>query len=541
MHLISTLCAGVAGAANGWAELYVRGTSTRATWYSDFEASTSNSSGANITLDAYGAVEVYVNQLVDVIVKSSDGTTVRSFTDGYASPNVEVISPSFTGTDYVSAASAVNEPTTLQSVLNLWVTNAGSPDWKVNIGGTATTLLSAFGNLTGLVYNVKNPTYGAVGDGVTNDQAAIQAALTAAANAGGGIVFFPKGTYLVSTAIEWDHSVSAVGVGCGGSVIKTGSASNARIITLTSGTASDTPHVFYGLSFDASQSNTGEQFYSTVAVNVKFVGCEFGVSSNCAGNLVRNFSNGGSMTFEDCRFTAYSGYCAYTASDVVFEACRFFAGTTTYNQELVRVDSETGLLPSYISFYGCYFDASTVSNAPSDLHGMRVVSSIAYTSVSDSHFISTGQLFTSAIRFLGGGLVKANGCHFSGCSTKYTGASGATTPLGAGSYLDIVDRRRFLNSFTVSDGYEFQEISSTGTAPTITLPAMLYPGQKLFLHIYNNSGGNWAAVTFTGSYNSLITGATAVNNGQTIFITAIVADTLSSGTYLWNIVGVQVG
>lgn len=55
----------------------------------------------------------------------------------------------------------------------------------------------------GAVFNVK--AYGAVGDGVTDDTAAIQAALNAAGSAGGGgtnargIVFIPAGVYMVST------------------------------------------------------------------------------------------------------------------------------------------------------------------------------------------------------------------------------------------------------------------------------------------------------------------------------------------------------
>ena len=49
-------------------------------------------------------------------------------------------------------------------------------------------------------YNVKE--YGATGDGSTDDSTAIQAATTAAVNAGGGIVFFPAGyTYKIATTI----------------------------------------------------------------------------------------------------------------------------------------------------------------------------------------------------------------------------------------------------------------------------------------------------------------------------------------------------
>lgn len=54
--------------------------------------------------------------------------------------------------------------------------------------------------------------FGAAGDGVTNDTAAIQKAVNAIGAAGGGTVFFPRGTYLVSNgnpgARSWDNRVA---------------------------------------------------------------------------------------------------------------------------------------------------------------------------------------------------------------------------------------------------------------------------------------------------------------------------------------------
>ena len=49
------------------------------------------------------------------------------------------------------------------------------------------------------IYNVKD--YGAIGDGITDDAQHIQNAINDCNNNGGGIIFFPAGTYALSTAL----------------------------------------------------------------------------------------------------------------------------------------------------------------------------------------------------------------------------------------------------------------------------------------------------------------------------------------------------
>jgi hypothetical protein len=77
--------------------------------------------------------------------------------------------------------------TNVQSVLSAFDAAITSAE-----GGTST-------DYTG-VYNVKHPTYGALGDGINDDTAEIQAAIDACSAAGGGVVFLPEGIYQISFA-----------------------------------------------------------------------------------------------------------------------------------------------------------------------------------------------------------------------------------------------------------------------------------------------------------------------------------------------------
>lgn len=57
--------------------------------------------------------------------------------------------------------------------------------------------------------SVKGPGYGAEGDGTTDDTNAIQAAINAAGN--GGVVYFPKGVYRTSRALDLPRGVTLMG------------------------------------------------------------------------------------------------------------------------------------------------------------------------------------------------------------------------------------------------------------------------------------------------------------------------------------------
>lgn len=77
--------------------------------------------------------------------------------------------------------------------------------------GNGTSVWSALPDVTPVV-NVR--AYGAVGDNVTDDSGAIQAAITAAqALQGGGVVYIPAGTYKVATGLTINGAVKLFGAG----------------------------------------------------------------------------------------------------------------------------------------------------------------------------------------------------------------------------------------------------------------------------------------------------------------------------------------
>jgi hypothetical protein len=83
-------------------------------------------------------------------------------------------------------------------------------------------LVDSSGNeiLSSLLINVKDASYGARGDGTTDDTSAIQAAINAATSGGG--IFFPPGTYKITSGLTITVSgVSLQGAGAGASIIQT--------------------------------------------------------------------------------------------------------------------------------------------------------------------------------------------------------------------------------------------------------------------------------------------------------------------------------
>lgn len=215
MHHIAALSSGVRGAEGGTATFYVRGTSTAASYYRSPGDTTAQA--GSLRLDKWGAATAYVDGLVTVEVRSKSGSVVRSFTSGMSDRAVHAESQSFTGRDYALDSQAAGNPIAVSDVLDLWKDSAGTTDFNVLAFDEEVSLSKVMAGALMTEHWVTR--YGATGDGVTDDVGAINEAIRAAFADGGGVVFFPPGSYIVRSEIELLAGVSLVGVGIGSIIL----------------------------------------------------------------------------------------------------------------------------------------------------------------------------------------------------------------------------------------------------------------------------------------------------------------------------------
>ena len=114
-----------------------------------------------------------------------------------------------------------------------------------------------------MIFNVQN--FGAKGDGITDDTAAIQNAIDAAAAAGGGQVYMPTGTYIVSAGEEpsdgclmLKSNVYMYGDGMGATTVKVADGSDTKITGVIRSAYGEQTHDFgvSNLTIDGNRDNT---------------------------------------------------------------------------------------------------------------------------------------------------------------------------------------------------------------------------------------------------------------------------------------------
>jgi hypothetical protein len=504
------------------AQIYVYGTSVRATYYSNFEGTVAATTGADLPLDENAAADLYVNQLVDISVLDSDGNLVCEFTSGEAAPAVEVISNSFTGVNRTTGVSAAGEPTTLQAVLDLWKVSSGAIDFKVLFGGVSTTLQSALAAVAGLFFNVKDPAYGAAGDGSTVDTTAIQNCLTAAGLVRGTVVF-PAGTYRITSKLSVPRGVSLWGVGAGGSLIVMDHATNDTLEWAPAIAAGIVPQEVRNLTVAVSQANSGKVINIAGAAfsNVEFYNCVLGSSAGLnTGDTVTVGSAANTVLFDACIIYALAASNEAITADQT--NCRVEAKNTLFSMGLGAYNG-SGVLVRNGSFTACRFDLSATSsgtNSALTLNGAAGAGPkvtitgcefIPGTSTSAAIVITNSNESTTSV-------AESGNIFRAGFTTPYSGFNAQSNlPSMLALTRQALGKNVTDNTAAVTlptDQYGYVVLTRTTTAAQ-TLNAVLGPGGAEFtLVVFNNSGGGLGNLTFATTFNAGTPAITGLANGK---------------------------
>jgi len=526
MNLIAPLVSGIQGAENGVARIFVRGTTIRANYWLDFEATSTVSSGADVALDSNGGAEVYVDVLVTVQILSTSNAIIREFVAGVSAPAVEVRSPSFTGTKYADATgvtvTGTSQPTTLQAVLDLWQTQNGSPDWKVLVNGASVALPTALASVSGLFFNVKDPQFGALGNGTIDDTSALDAASTAASAAGGGVVFLPPGTYRRTT--EWDIpiNVSVLGVGPNASVIAIDHPTR-NTIKFT-GSLASTYHPFQsleGVRFRAIQANSGK-IVNAVNANLLISNCVLGDGVNSNGPILATTGATLAQIYVDgCSLegnTSGVRVVDIEDEDVVLHMSRcLITPNSTANGDVIKIRVGT--------VSRCIFRNSGVTSGTFKCIGVVNTSTTkGGVSVSDCNFQASG------------GSADSTAIHMGNVTASFSEAANVFATTHKVTGLELADHRKLVSLTSARQGQEVLTGTGNQVCDTDNYNTTFINSTDLVGLIFD-LGVALLGHTHTVCVRAELAPITAVTGANTKGI----PDTISIGRYVvWRFVGVEI-
>lgn len=220
-----------------------------------------------------------------------------------------------------------------------------------------------------IVYDVT--AYGATGDGATDDTTAIQNALDAANTAGGGIVFFPAGTY-ISTTLTIYSNLQLVGVSPVGTTIKLKNSTNAALIqgydwaALSAGNTTGGIHDWSikNMTLDGNKANNGTTGYGIRQYGYRFVLRDLHIKDFFTNGIYSQWASASSENME-ARLDNVRVYSTVTANgdgsganvywlgphDSIFTGCFFFYGDDK-GFHAADVDKAAGLILIGCHAYG---------------------------------------------------------------------------------------------------------------------------------------------------------------------------------------------
>jgi hypothetical protein len=307
--------------------------------------------------------------------------------------------------------------------------------------------------------------YGATGNGTTDDTAAINAAIAAALAAGTGIVWFPAGTYATTSVIDIPENVTLEGVH-GDSIAYTTSPPSPCVIKPL---ATHTGTAILRMRGKTETSRTYDHVGARIRnLTLDGVNTPAGTKGIQVAALVREarFEYVSVNNTKDTAFWFGAGAVATTTMPQSLRLIGCLANksgnngyTFTNVPDSTIVDCES-LGATNSGFYFAGFMNGQVQNARSEWSGQQ------------------GILITSGYWGTGQG---SGGANFLGCTTDRSGFNGLyidTTTAGSAplQFTNCTHRRDGRNGGTGGGGYAGIFIGSGNTMPIVIDNVQIYPG-----------------------------------------------------------------
>ncbi len=346
----------------------------------------------------------------------------------------------------------------VETVNNPFVTSADNIAW--------------FALMFAATCSVKN--FGAVGDGVANDTAAIQSALDARV-----FVFFPEGGYRVVGKLNVHKSAYLFGVR-GNSYLFKDHATEHFFEFADNGTFAQ----FVDLGISGAQSNTGNVFRSTgTRVNLVFRGCDV----NSDGLLIGKLINGTTQT------VLIDGACSFKSRST--EAAYAISADRIAIQPGARLEmAPAATFPLLAS------GTQLVIDGPRLIH-VSTLGDLAFVDCATGVVLASNVIIDVNDSAAGGptygfklnnGLLKTKNITLAGDALLYQ----FSAPAAAGSDLELRPTVIVADgnaSFGLPYGVRMASIDASNAAPPhIELPRILFPGQLFTAIVQNGSVGDWS-------------------------------------------------